>query len=202
MDADEALRAAGLPDDDSTPEAEEALEDEGLGPKRRTRPQPEADAGILPHALAASEASDVVWIATSSGVFRGDETGCLPAGLDGRDLLLVAAAGGAVVAATDDLLFKRWPEVDRASDEGKDDDSATFTVVAGLNERPRRWRSAPTAQRSSRTTTASWWSAATGRPRESSIARPMRWRSATAWRSRWPMTASTAGRLKRFLFGL
>ena len=52
-DAEETLRAAGLPDDDGTPEAEEALEDEGLGPKRRTRPQP--DGGILPHALAASE---------------------------------------------------------------------------------------------------------------------------------------------------
>ena len=44
--------AAGLPDDDSTPEAEEALEDEGLGPKRRTHLQPQSDAGILPHALA------------------------------------------------------------------------------------------------------------------------------------------------------
>ena len=115
LDADEALRAAGLPDDDSTPEAEDALEDEGLGPKRRTRPQPQSDAGILPHALAASEASDVVWIATSSGVFRGDENGCLPAGLDGRDLLLVAAAGGALVAATDNLLFMRAAEVDRSA---------------------------------------------------------------------------------------
>ena len=138
MDAEEALRAAGLPDDDSTPEAEEALEDEGLGPKRRTRPQSEADAGILPHALAASEASDVVWIATSSGVFRGDENGCLPAGLDGRDLLLVAAAGGALVAATDNLLFMRAPEVDQ-SGKGDDaaDDATTFTVIAGLTERPR-----------------------------------------------------------------
>jgi len=147
LDADEALRAAGLPDDDSTPEAEEALEDEGLGPKRRARPQPLSDAGILPHALAASEASDVVWIATSSGIFRGNEDGCLPAGLDGRDLLLVAASAGAVVAATDDLLFRRAPEFDRVSNDsvvndGKESDSngadsATFTVVAGLTERPR-----------------------------------------------------------------
>ncbi|HSY37954.1 MAG TPA: hypothetical protein VLA79_00460, partial [Polyangia bacterium] len=30
LDAEEVLRAAGLPDDDSTPEAEDALEDEGL----------------------------------------------------------------------------------------------------------------------------------------------------------------------------
>jgi hypothetical protein len=140
-DADEVLRAAGLPDDDSTPEAEEALEDEGLGPGRRKQPPP--DAGIVPRDLAAIEAADVVWIATSSGIFRGDEHGCLPGGLDGRDLLLVAAAGGAVVAATDDLLFRRaggratdvGDEADRDTDGDTDD--ATFTVVAGLTERPR-----------------------------------------------------------------
>jgi hypothetical protein len=137
LDADEALRAAGLPDDDSTPEAEDALEDEGLGPKRRARAQSEG--GIVPHALAASAASDVVWIATSSGVFRGDEDGCQPAGLDGRDLLLVAAAGGDVVAATDDLLFMRLPEIDQVADDEErgHDGGATFTVVAGLTERPR-----------------------------------------------------------------
>jgi hypothetical protein len=144
LDAEETLRAAGLPDDDSTPEAEEALEDEGLGPKRRTRPQPESDAGILPHALAASEASDAVWIATSSGVFRGDENGCLPAGLDGRDLLLVAAGGGALVAASDNLLFMRPAEIDQADPLDNDrkesvssDGDGTFTVIAGLAERPR-----------------------------------------------------------------
>jgi len=138
LDAEEALRAAGLPDDDSTPEAEDALEDEGLGPKRRTRARTESDAGILPHALAASEVSDVVWIATSSGVFRGDENGCLRAGLEGRDLLLIAAAGGALVAATDNLLFLRPPEVDQVTnDNDNGDGDATFTVIAGLTERPR-----------------------------------------------------------------
>jgi hypothetical protein len=143
LDAEEALRAAGLPDDDSTPEAEDALDDEGLGPKRRTRAQSRSDAGILPHALAASETSDVVWIATSSGLFRGDENGCLPAGLDGRDLLLVAAAGGALVAATENLLFRRAAGVDQSSDgndnsrDGDGDDGASFTVTAGLTERPR-----------------------------------------------------------------
>jgi hypothetical protein len=129
LDADEVLRAAGLPDDDSTPEAEEALEDEGLGPKRRTHQQPESDGGILPRALAGTATSDEVWIATSSGVFRGDENGCLPAGLAGRDLLLVAAAGSSLVAATDNLLFMRAPT--------DADDDATFTVVAGLSARPR-----------------------------------------------------------------
>jgi hypothetical protein len=137
LDAEEALRAAGLPDDDSTPEAEEALEDEGLGPKRRMRPQGLSEAGVLPHALATSAASAVVWIATSSGVFRGDENGCRPAGLDGRDLLLVAAAGGTLVAATDNLLFMRAAAVDGDGDRDEDNEDATFTVIGGLTERPR-----------------------------------------------------------------
>ena len=124
-DAEEVLRAAGLPDgDDSTPEAEDALEDEGLGWKRHARKQP--DAGIIPHALASNGGSGPVWIATSSGVFLGDEGGCRPAGLDGRDLLLIAANGQAVIGATEDLLFRRPRE-----------DDATFTVVAGLADRPR-----------------------------------------------------------------
>jgi hypothetical protein len=131
-DADEVLRAAGLDDDDS-PAAEEALEDEGLGPKRRPRPRPES--GILPRALAPDARADgAVWIATSSGIFRGDEHGCLPAGLDGRDLLFVAAAGSTVVAATEDLLF-RWAGDPDASDTGYG--AATFTVAAGLAELPR-----------------------------------------------------------------
>jgi hypothetical protein len=77
--------------------------------------------------LAAS--SSEVWIATSSGVFLGDEAGCRPVGLDGRDLLLVATARGQVMAATEDLLFRR------AAEAG--DGDGTFTVLAGLAERPR-----------------------------------------------------------------
>jgi hypothetical protein len=127
-DADEVLRAAGLPDDDSTPAAEEALEDEGLG-HRRARISSEA--GIVPRALAAG--ADGVWIATSSGVFRGDDSGCRSVGLDGRDLLLVAAARGDVVMATEDLLFRRA----RGDADGVADGDDTFTVVAGLAERPR-----------------------------------------------------------------
>ncbi len=66
-------------------------------------------------------------------------TGCRPAGLDGRDLLLVAASGGGLVTATEDLLFRR---ADRAHDHADDtdgaaDDGDTFTVSAGLAERPR-----------------------------------------------------------------
>jgi hypothetical protein len=81
-DTDEVLRAAGVPDDDSTPEAAEALEDEGLA--RHPSRLPLADVGVVPRRLAAGTSK--VWIATSSGVFLGDETGCRTAGLDGRDL--------------------------------------------------------------------------------------------------------------------
>jgi hypothetical protein len=119
-DPDEVLRAAGLPDDDSTAEAEDALEDEGLG--RRARGLPLPDAGVVPRTLAAG--TEDVWIATSSGVFRGDDAGCQSIGLEGRDLLLVAAARGAVMAATEELLFRR-------------DADDLFTVTAGLTERPR-----------------------------------------------------------------
>ena len=65
------------------------------------------------------------------------KNGCLPAGLDGRDLLLVAAAGRALVAATDNLLFMRAAEVDGDSKTSDGDDGASFTVIAGLTERPR-----------------------------------------------------------------
>jgi hypothetical protein len=157
-DAEEVLRSAGLPDDDSTPAAEDALDDEGLGPRRRTSALPEA--GVEPHALAATRAADVVWIATSSGIFRGDESGCAAAGLGGRDLVLVAATGGVVIAASEDLLFRRAAEVDDdgaagdagdadtgatnagevdtgATSGGDVDTGATFTVAAGLASPPR-----------------------------------------------------------------
>jgi hypothetical protein len=157
-DAEEVLRAAGLPDDDSTPAAEDALEDEGLGPRRRTRALPEA--GVEPHALAATRAADVVWIATSSGIFRGGESGCAAAGLGGRDLVLVAATEGVVIAASEDLLFRRAADVDNggtdgnggeaeagatngasadtgATNAGDADTGATFTVAAGLASPPR-----------------------------------------------------------------
>jgi hypothetical protein len=146
-DAEEVLRAAGLPDDDSTPEAEDALadeganeganerSDEGLGPRRRAprTPQP----GVVPHALAAVPAADTVWIATSSGVFRGDEGGCATAGLGGRELLAIAASDRVVIAASDDLLFRREVAEDGGGEDGGDGGGATFTVAAGLTSRPR-----------------------------------------------------------------
>jgi hypothetical protein len=149
-DAEEVLRAAGLPDDDSTPEAEDALADERMGPPRpapRTSPT-----GVVPRALAAVPAADAIWIATSSGIFRGDESGCEAAGLAGRDLVAVAASDRVVIAASDDLLFRREAAQDddegrdegrdkRPDDDGRDDDEddggATFLVAAGLTTRPR-----------------------------------------------------------------
>jgi hypothetical protein len=124
VDADEALRLAGLPDDDpDSADAEDALEDEGLGPRRRTRAsQPES--AIIARALAASPASDDVWVATTAGLYRGRGGGCARAGLPGRDVVAVAAGGGAVAAATAELLWR--------SDRG-----GAFHVAAGLVARPR-----------------------------------------------------------------
>ena len=97
---------------------------------RAARPTP----GSSPHALAASAGGrrrldrDVVGRLSR----RRERMPRRPA-LDGRDLLLVAAAGGALVAATDDLLFCGARRRRRRRSDG----GATFTVVAGLTERPR-----------------------------------------------------------------
>ena len=123
VDADEALRLAGLPDDDpDTPEAEDALADEGLLPRRR--PRASTDDGIVARAIAASAAGDEVWIATSSGLFRGRGGACTRAALPGRDLVAVAAAGDSVAAASEDLLWR--------SDGG-----SAFRIAVGLTARPR-----------------------------------------------------------------
>jgi hypothetical protein len=136
-DAEEVLQAAGLPDDDSTQDAEDALADEGLGPARRVHPLPSP--GVEPHDLSAAPGAEVVWVATSSGVFRGDASGCAPAGLAGRDLMAVAATNRVVLAASEDLLFRREAPEGEESDDGPggEDAGATFTVAAGLTSRPR-----------------------------------------------------------------
>jgi hypothetical protein len=124
FDAQEALRQAGLPDDDlKTSEAEDVLAAEGLAPRRQRRVAP--DAPIIVHALAASAAADEVWIATSAGLYRGRRSGCARVALAGRDVVAVAAAGAAVAAATADLLW-------RSADGGD-----SFRVAAGLAARPR-----------------------------------------------------------------
>ncbi|HEY7373240.1 MAG TPA: hypothetical protein VIF57_13845 [Polyangia bacterium] len=126
IDAGEALRAVGLPDDDlDSSEAEDVLDAEDLEPKRRRRSStPEADGAVVARALAASPASDDVWIATSAGVYRGRGHGCGRVALAGRDVVAVAAGDGAVAVATPDLLWR--------SDGG-----GAFRVAAGLVARPR-----------------------------------------------------------------
>lgn len=100
-DPAETLRLAGLPDDDSTLEAEELLEDEG-SPPRGSRLA--AIAAVLPRALAADR--DGVWIATSDGLFHSGPGGCRRAALAGRDLVAVATDGRTIAAASRDLLFR------------------------------------------------------------------------------------------------
>jgi hypothetical protein len=124
LDADEVLRLAGLPDDDpDSSEAEDVLDDEGLTPRRRARPTaPEPP--VLARAIAASPASDDVWIATSAGLYRGRGRSCARLALAGRDAVAIAAGGDAVAVATEDLLWRSAA-------------GGTFRIAAGLPARPR-----------------------------------------------------------------
>jgi hypothetical protein len=123
VDAEEALRLAGLPDDDTdSAEAEDVLDDEGLTAKRRSRPS--AEAAIIPHAVAASPAADEVWIATSAGLYRGRGGSCGRVALAQRDVVAVAAAPNAIAAATEQLLWRS-------------DGRGPLRVAAGLTGRPR-----------------------------------------------------------------
>ena len=123
VDAEEALRLAGLPDDDpDSDEAEDVLEDEGLAPRRRRRTP--AEPGVVARAIAAAPAWDDVWIATSAGIYRGRGGACRRFALAGRDAVAIAAGNGGVAAATEDLLWRS-------------DDGGGLRVVAGLTARPR-----------------------------------------------------------------
>jgi hypothetical protein len=123
VDADAALQLAGLPDDEpDSAEAEDALADEGLAPRRRAAPAPAAP--IVAHALAASPTADDVWIATSAGLYRGSDGSCARVALPGRDVVAVAAGAAAVAVATQDRLW-------RSGGDG------SFTIAAGLLVRPR-----------------------------------------------------------------
>jgi hypothetical protein len=125
VDADEALHLAGLPDDDlDTPEAEEALADEGLAPRRRRARTGPDDTAIVARALAASPAHDEAWIATSDGLYRLRHRTCTRAGLPGRDAVAVAAAGDAVAVASEQLLWRA-------------DGGGAFRIAAGMVARPR-----------------------------------------------------------------
>jgi hypothetical protein len=147
QDSEDVLRDAGFDADDDSPEAEAALDDEGIassaerlrrseltaggagpsqGPARIEPPRRRAHTPhptlAMPRGLAAARGSSAVWIATSNGLrrARADGGGCARAALGGRDVTLVAAAGRVVVAIADATVW--W-----SRDEG-----ASFVVAAVL----------------------------------------------------------------------
>jgi hypothetical protein len=130
FDAEDLLRLGGLPDDDTTTtDAEDLLRDEGIA-----RPARRRVSETIPEvrALAADPSANRVWIATSIGVLRGDRDGCRPAGLAGRDLILIAASRDTVVAASERLLWR------------VDLERRIPTQVTGLTGRPRALAMSPT----------------------------------------------------------
>ena len=120
VDADAALALAGLPDDElDTPEAEDALADEGIVIRRQL-----ARAVAAATVVRALAAADDVWIATSAGLYQGRDGACRRVGLAGRDVLAVSAAADSILAATADMVWRGAA-------------GATPRVVAGLTQRPR-----------------------------------------------------------------
>ncbi|MES1207755.1 MAG: hypothetical protein ABUS79_17610 [Pseudomonadota bacterium] len=129
LDTADVLHDAGLPDDDSTPEAEEALDDEGGSSRRSTvRPEP---AAVRAHALAATASR--VWAATSDGLYRIAPEGCRRAALAGRDLVVLAATESMVVVASAGVLF----QADAPDPADGGGDTWRFRPVAALAARPR-----------------------------------------------------------------
>ncbi len=89
LDAADVLHDAALPDDDSTLEAEDALDDEAwlLAPSRAGgRPPCPSGRGPWPPPTGGA------WAATSDGLYRVTPEGCRRAALAGRDLLALAAS--------------------------------------------------------------------------------------------------------------
>jgi len=104
IDAEDVLRLAGLPDDDTgSTDAEDLLRDEGFRPGAR---RSAAGTIVEVRALAAEAAADRAWIATSAGLYRTDRDGCVVAALAGRDLKAVAAGDGIVAAVDERLLWR------------------------------------------------------------------------------------------------
>jgi hypothetical protein len=137
LDPAEILHDAGLPDDDGTLAAEEALDDEAASPRpARASPEPPA---IRPRALAA--AAGRVWAATGDGLFRVAPEGCRRAGLPGRDLLVVAASPTVVAAASADLLFAAEAQEQETQEEQDLAEAPAvtwrFRAIAALVARPR-----------------------------------------------------------------
>jgi hypothetical protein len=125
LDAEEVLRLADLSEDDVSPEAEELLDDEGIGERARRRVEPSAVEP--PRALSLAGTADAVWIGSSDGLLRVDaRTGaCARAALGGRALGVVAATGRTLVAAADTLVWR------------SDDGGASFRVATVLTSTAR-----------------------------------------------------------------
>ena len=118
-----------LPDDDSTLEAEDALDDE-RGTSRRPALAAAAPP-VRPRALAAADGR--AWAATNDGLYRVTPEGCRRAALAGRDLLVLAASASKVVTASADLLF----QADATDPESGGGDAWRFRPIAALAARPR-----------------------------------------------------------------
>ncbi|HVT09571.1 MAG TPA: hypothetical protein VHO67_19050 [Polyangia bacterium] len=129
VDTADVLHDAGLPDDDSTLEAEEALEDEERLSHR------DAATAVLPaprpRALAASTGR--AWAATTDGLYQVTAVGCRRVALAGRDLLAAAAGESILAVASADLLFRA--DAPGAGDGG--DGSPLLRPIAALPARPR-----------------------------------------------------------------
>jgi hypothetical protein len=125
LEAEEVLRLAGLSEEDISPEAEELVDDEGVGDPARRRIDPSAAAP--PRALSLAGTADAVWIGTSDGLLRFDaRTGaCARAALGGRMIGVVAAAGQTLVAAADTVVWR------------SDDGGASFRVATALTSAAR-----------------------------------------------------------------
>jgi len=128
LDVADMLRDVGLPDDDSTLEAEDALDDEGRLARR------DATTAALPlarpRALAATAGQ--AWAATTDGLYQVTPGGCRRVALAGRDLVAAAAGDRTLAAASANLLFRA--DVPSAGEVG--DRAPAFRPVAALAARP------------------------------------------------------------------
>jgi hypothetical protein len=120
LSREEVLGEAGFSPEDVSPEAEDLLDDEGVGEAARRRPVSAREGA--PRATALAGTPDGAWLATDDGLWRLDAhgAGCRRAGLGGQELALVDARGASVVALAGATVW-------RSRDAG-----ATFEVAAVL----------------------------------------------------------------------
>jgi hypothetical protein len=124
LSKEEVLHEAGFSDEDASPEAEDLLEDEGIDPPSRRRPV--STTSGAPRALALAGASEAAWVGTADGLWRLDarDGSCVPVGLGGQAVTLVAARGPNVVAVAGATIW-------RTRDAGTTFDVASVLTSAG-----------------------------------------------------------------------